>query len=126
MTGTPADKMKIIRALIRRGDLDDYLPSITAEIYARKLDLAEEKAAQVEIGNIIILTSIKPKMLEGARVRVLGFEGNLIRCELLTGRSAKWYRGAIIRIRRTHVGTIIKDETVEAEKKAFDEIIRGL
>lgn len=120
----PRKKFSIIRALIQRGVMDDYLDRIKAECYARTIEIAEQKAGQVEVGDYIILTNIKPKMLDGIRVRVTGFEGVLIKCEMLTTVSPKWRRGILIRIRRTHIGTVVKgaDNSEQQEENGLKSL----
>lgn len=110
MTSTPEEKVQIITRLLMRGDLDDHLADLMLVFHARnqqvKSNRARVIARDVEIGSIIRIGNVRPKMLNGAKATVMKISAGRYLVRLHGFYSDKWNSERPITIRQTHVAAV--------------------
>lgn len=92
---------------LNHGVLDDGLDSIIRAANTRRQYLAASKAITLKPGDQFYLVNIKPKYLSGCRVEYRERDGDWLVCRMMEHASDRFSHGSIIRLRNSHVGTVV-------------------
>jgi hypothetical protein len=80
--------------LLGSGELDPFLVSIRADVEQRRRHTSYENARQLQIGDFVRLTSIRPKYLQGVICKVVGFSGSRVCVDIPDDYGCGRYRGS--------------------------------
>lgn len=101
----PADPLMMVRLAIQSGVVDDHLQSINGMTRRRQELLAQERISTLAEDDVVLINdTVRPALLAGARVRIIGFEKDKVKGRLLDYRSTKWREGMQITLPRTLIG----------------------
>lgn len=97
----------LVGLAIQHGMLDDSLDALRDIIARRKELLAKEKAHSLLPGETFLATNISPKKLNGVTFRFIEWDGGWLRCEFHNQWERPSNYSRIIKLRESHVGTIL-------------------
>lgn len=98
---TPQDVVDLIRA----GDLDSYLPAISAAIKQRQSLVQRKTAVSMNAGDQFYIQNVSPKYLVGALVEFIEYIGGVAPVRVKFVYDVRQYRaGRCINLRESHIG----------------------
>lgn len=98
---------EIFRMAVTEGMIDDHLDNLAHVIRLRKEYLAANRAAALVSGQYFYLRNIVPKNMSGEQVEFVRRDGMWLVCKVSSTGTTRFPRGATIRLRESHVGTIV-------------------
>lgn len=98
---------ELVIQAINLGMLDEDLDQIRETLNSRRDLVASRKALSLDSGDEFLIVNIKPKMLEGEHVKLLGFDGQWLDCEFISYPPGKYRQGQKVKLRHSHVGAIV-------------------